>query len=33
MNEKWAEIAIFIVALICMGVVIYEISQILSIAV
>lgn len=33
MNEKWAEIAIFIVALICMGIVVYEISQILSIAV
>ncbi len=28
MTEKWAQIAIFIVALVCLGVVIYEIAEI-----
>ena len=33
MTEKWAQIAIFIVALVCLGVVIYEIAEIIRIAV
>jgi len=28
MTEKWAQIAIFIVALVCLGVVIYELAEI-----
>jgi len=28
MTEKWAQIAIFIVALVCFGVVIYELAEI-----
>ena len=33
MTEKWAQIAVFLVALVCLGVVIYEIAEIIRIAV
>ncbi len=29
MSDNWAEIAVFVVALVCMGVVLYEIAEII----
>jgi len=29
MSDNWAEIAVFLVALVCMGVVLYEIAEII----
>ena len=33
MSDNWAEIAVFLVALVCLGVVIYEIAEIIRVAV
>ena len=33
MSDKWLEISVFVVALVCLGVVIYELAEIVRIAV
>ena len=33
MSDNWAEIAVFVVTLVCLGVVIYEIAEIIRTAV
>ena len=33
MTDKWVEVSIFVVRLVCLGVVIYEIAEIIRIAV